>query len=261
MVTLSVGSNFMKTLLYILTFIIASCNHRTKLSEQTRSIDSLPVKTTEAKIDKTKYYAKSDSLIITTENSDTLKYSKQDFNEIVDNFPALYREFVQDPQTNYYSNDKVNGFNSEVGQDSYYILYAFFLKKRTGEKRYNTEREKLIKIYNDINSIFGLLNYGGTYFGHRYRRIIGYAEYAVYQYKENGDYYRKKYDIKKQKQLYLALLRQKIADEISVDNEVPRKDEKAKRQRELFNYVDHLDGLITDNFYLEKAQEFQFLHY
>ncbi len=234
-----------RIIIFIVILINSSCNTRQK----------------EAKTDRTKYYTTGDTLTIYTENADTLKYSKQEFNEIVDSFPELYSGVVQHPDINYYGNPNLNQFRSEVGQDEYYILYAYFLKKQTGEKRYTKQRATLIEIYNDINSIFGQLSYGGTYFGHQTNRIIGDAEYSIYQYQGNEDYFIKLYDIKKEKQLYMALLRQKIVDEVSVDNEIPQKDEKAKRQRDLFKYVKHLDSLITNNFYLKMAEEFQFSNY
>ncbi|HSZ86962.1 MAG TPA: hypothetical protein VK787_13095 [Puia sp.] len=110
-------------------------------------------------------------------------------------------------------------FGSEIGQDEYYILYAYFLKKKNNKNNFEVRRNTLIKIYNDINEIFGMLSYGGTYFGHQGRRIIGYAEYSIYLYSQNEEDYKKKYDISKQKKFYINSLKQFIVNEESADVE------------------------------------------
>jgi len=102
---------------------------------------------------------------------------------------------------------------------------------------------------------------GGTYFGHMYTRILGYAEYSIYlNNTDKDDYYHKDYNIAKQKALYIGLLKQLINDEISTDYEITETD-KTKRKKELIKIADEIGYLITEYFYLERAQEFQFSHY
>ena len=240
-------------------------------SSQITLKDTIPQSSTN--VDKTKFYVTTDSIKIISNTSDTLIYSKQDFNEIVDNFPTLYENFPDYPdisygRSGYYKsiidknvNKKDISFSSEGGEDEFYILYAYFLKKKNIGKELAVRRNHLITIFLKINLILDILNYGGTFYGHQGSRINGYAEYAIYLYKEDSNDFNKPYDISKQKNLYINLLRQKIKDEISIDNEVPRKAEKDMRQKDLFKMVDELDKLITDNFYLTEAQQFQFLNY
>src|SRR4029079_15576325 len=80
-------------------------------------------------------------------------------------------------------------FGSEAGQDEYYILYSYFLKLTNVGQNLELRRQKLFQIYQDLNQIFGLLNNGGTFFGHQYRRLNGYCEYGVYQYKQFKEFF------------------------------------------------------------------------
>ncbi|MEO6633137.1 MAG: hypothetical protein ABIN13_15485, partial [Mucilaginibacter sp.] len=152
-------------------------------------------------------------------------------------------------------------FSSEVGQDGYYSVYAYFLRLRNGDKPFATQRAKLIKLYGDINSIFEKLMGGGTYFGHQETRILGDAEYAVSLYPKNkDDYYVKTYNIAAQKQLYIKALQQRIDDELAANSELSGKDRIATKA-ELYKTVSNIDGLITEYFYLKMAQQFQYTKY
>jgi hypothetical protein len=234
-------------------------NKKTSASETTKK-----TKTTTKDVN-SKYYTTKDTILITNEIGETLEFSKQEFNNLIDNHPEFfnaYKEYgyPQDPDQAYHCNTSSIEFSSEVGQDNYYILYAYFLKQKNGVKEYAKQREKLIDIYSNINSLFGHFEYGGTYFGHQRKRILGYAEYSIYLLPKNKDDISKTYDITKQKELYIKSLRQLIDDESKIDNETLGK-EKIERTKELNKIIDDLDKLITDNFYLRRAQEFHYEHY
>lgn len=261
----------MKQIIYILTITVGllSCNN------QPKHVDKKPIANITAetkKVENSKYYTQQDIILITTEIGETLKYNKEKFNQIVDNFPALYKDNVQDPDFTYFSNDiwkdivDKNGnevhltFGSEVGRDEYYTLYAYFLKQKNGINKFAQQRQKLIDIYLNINSLFGHFEYGGTYFGHQSRRILGYAEYSIYLLPKTKEDILKTYDITKQKELYIKSLQQLIEDESKIDFNTLGQ-EKIERNKELNKIVDELDKLITDLFYLRRAQEFQYGHY
>ena len=70
----------------------------------------------------------------------------------------------------------------------------------------------------------------------------------------------KTYGIKKQKANYIESLRQLIEDESKIDFKTSGIN-KIERIQKLNKIVDELDKLITDNFYLRRAQEFQYGHY
>jgi uncharacterized protein YfeS len=233
-----------------------SCNNQTKHTDTTARHDTTRQVVSARNQDKSKYYTTTDTLMITTETGDTLKYSKDEFNH----HPELNNEYVQDPDQTYYCNSDNEQFGSEAGQDAYYILYAYFLKQKNGIDIYAERRKKLIDIYSNINSLFGYFAYGGTYFGHQQSRILGYVEYSIYLYSQSEKYFAKTYDIVKQKELYIKSLRQLIEDESKIDfNTLVQ--EKLTRNRELNKIVNNIDKAITENYYLRRAQEFHYRHY
>jgi len=224
---------------------------------------------TDKRIDKSRLYYQGDSLTIVSGNNDTLIYSTVDFNEIVDNFPTLYEENPKHPDLSYaesgYFKDIVTNkgtqkhisFASELGQDEYFILYAYFLKKKNSGEQLDSQRNRLLSIYQNINTIYALLSNGGTFFGHQASRIPAYVEFALNQYKRDHNYYDKVDSVEKQKRLYLLLFRQTLYDENEAYHELQ---DESKLQR-YENHLEILDSLITDNFYLKKAKEFQYSNY
>jgi len=207
-----------------------------------------------------KYYTISETLLIPTETGDTLKFSKESFNRIVDEHPELYQDLVYNPDFLYHAHVDKGDFDSEQGQDVYYVLYAYFLKQKNGITKFKAQRKKLINIFSNLNSLFSHFQYGGTFFGHQQLRILGYAEYSIYLYPKNSNDFEKTYDITKQKELYIKSLRQLIRDESTIDFETLG-NEKIERIRKLDKIVDELSSLITDIFYLRRAQAFQYGNY
>ncbi len=257
---LLIGDNFMKTLLFISIFALLSCNSQTKQADQNQSADTVVQVETSTKPDNSKYYTTQDTIIVAAETDDTLKYAKTDFNSIVDKHPEFFETYPENPDQAYYNDNDKEEFGSELGQDCYYELYAYFLKQKNGIEKYAEQRKKLIGIYSNINTLFGYFQYGGTYFGHQSRRILGYAEYSIYLLPKQKKDIEKTYDITKQKELYIKSLRQLIDDESKIDfNSMGN--EKIERTKRLNKVVDELDKLITDNFYLRRAQEFHYEHY
>lgn len=261
----------MKIPFCIVSLIIIGCNSQSK-TEALNHTDTSVIKN-QSLVDKSQLYAKADSIMITSKHFDTLKYSKKEFNQIIDNFPSLYLSIPVNPDISYaqsgYFKDVIEAdsdkkhlsFGSEQGQDTYYILYSYFLRQQHKDEHLDRVRETLINIYQTLNEIFGYLYHGGTYFGHQYNRINGYAEYGVYEYKSFSDIHNRLEDISKLKQLYLASLKEIIHNEIEVVNENPTEKGKFERKYELLKYVTILDTLITNNFYLKKAQQFQYSYY
>ena len=251
----------MKLLSYILLLIFLSCNSPSKKAGPKIDPDGSTHSDRVKQADKSNYYTTKDSLLISTETNETLKYSKEEFNKIIDTHQELYNDKVQDPEATFYcSGGNREPFSNEAGQDEYFVLYAYFLKQKNGIEKYAERRKTLIDIYLSINSLFQHFQYGGTYFGHQPSRILGYAEYSVYLYKEHEKTLTKTYDISKQKEYYIKLLRRLIEDESKIDNEILGQ-EKIKRNKQLNRIVDNLEKAITDNFYLRRAQEFQYEYY
>lgn len=204
----------------------------------------------------------SGDTIIYTADADTLRFKKKEFPELYERFEKLGEcVFINDPDIIYKGDKHLGDFGCEVGQDEYYVLYAHYLQGINGIKQNSTERKKLVQLYRKINELFGRLNYGGTYFGHQYSRIAGYVEYDIYVHAKGKDMENPNtYPITKQKNLYLASLRQLIADESTVDFETMGQ-EKIERNKELNKIVDAIGRQITDKYYLGQAQEFQHANY
>jgi len=254
-----------------MTLFIFGCNSQTN-NHPLKQVDTSFVKN-QTSIDKSQFYVKRDSVIISSKYFDTIKYSKEAFNQIIDNFPSLYLSIPVNPDISYaqsgYFKDVIetNGnkkhlsFGSEQGQDKYYILYSYFLRQKQNDKHLDSVRENLINIYQTTNDIFSYLNYGGTFYGHQLNRINGYAEFGVYEYRSFYDIDNKLTDIQKLKQLYLTSLKEIVHREIELDNEIPQRSDKIKRENEVLKYVATLDKSITNYFYLKKAQQFQYSYY
>jgi len=256
----------MKLPIYLLPFLLIACQSPTTKPQDLPANDSS--KQILSKEADTTLFAKSNTVVITSENRDTIRFGRQEFNEIVKYFPALYSDLPQPPDISYYQSGifqeitdadgkkKTISFSSEAGQDEYFTLYAYFLKRKNNQREANARRSALIKIYDDLDSIFGALSYGGTYFGHMYARIPAYAEYSLYTYEGLKQYYTKDYLITEQKRIFLISLRQFITDQVKVDENISDEGARNKRQRALFDTVDEIDNLITDYFFLKSTQEF-----
>jgi hypothetical protein len=256
----NVSGNSMRPLFIILVLLGFSCNSQTKKNDRDANGDSIQKVSAIKKKGNSKYYTTIDTLLIATETGDTLKFSAKNFNKIVDEHPELYEDLTYNPDYVYHANMDNDDFGSEQGQDVYYVLYAYFLKQQNGVEKFAEQRKKLISIYSNLNSLFRHFQYGGTFFGHQRLRILGYAEYSIFLYPKSKNDFEKTYDITKQKELYIKSLRQLIRDESTIDFET-RGNEKIERTKKLNKIVDELDNLITDIFYLRRAQAFHYDNY
>jgi len=250
----------MKLILSIpLIVILSACTNHSAQTGQKSAVD-IKSDSSNTGADRSKYHVANDVTIVVNELPDTLRYTKADFNKLIDTHPEFFNDITENPDLSYQCMADYGRFGSEAGRDEYYILYAYFLKQTNGGEKYAACRSRMIDIYSNINSLYAAIQYGGTYFGHQFSRIIGYAEYAVSLYKDFGQHPEKKYDISRQKELYIKSLRQLVADEISMDPERTEQ-EKIQSSKELNALVDNIDKDITDIFYLRRAQEFQYRHY
>lgn len=249
----------MKHLLYIFFLTTLSCNNQSKKIDKSviEKNNNIVLK---HQIDNSKYYTEKDTVYINTEIGETLKFAKAEFNQIIDKHPEFFKKYPNNPDQLYFNDNDREEFGSEVGQDTYYTLYAYFLKQRNGIDKYAKQRKKLIEIYSNVNSLFGQIQYGGTYFGHQAMRILGYAEYSIYLLPKEKNEIQKTYDITEQKKLYIKSLRQLIEDESKIDFNTLGK-EKEERNKNLNRIIDEIDKLISDNFYLSRTQEFHYGHY
>ena len=205
-----------------------------------------------------KKFIKSESQTIVIEMGDTLKFASTEFNKIVRAHPEFTNENTVHPDLTYRQMNKQTEFDSEAGQDVYYFLYAYFLKQKQSKNAFSKERKNLISIYTSINSIFGLINNGGTYFGHQHKRISAYAEYSIYLITKTKSNVAPNQDINKPIHRYLKSLERLINEKTKNDFNPQLKLEKTRKLNALMN---ELETLISNNFYLQQAIEFQQTHY
>lgn len=213
-----------------------------------------------------------EKVIVYKDDYDTITYSKNELNKIQKLFPYINPKITIPPDNAYLKSifvdyiDK-NGkkenytFGSEAGQDGYFILYAYFLKHKNGEK-FEKERQDLIKIYRNINEIYGRIEMGGTYFGHQYKRILGAAEYSVYLFKTHSYKYYKERNRLNEKQNFIMHLRKVIKNK-DKQNDVYFKDKREiDKRKEIFEkLINTINNLITNEFYLKEAKKFEVENY
>jgi len=247
----------MKIYILIITIGLLSCNNHQK------QLDNSSVNTVDnkiSKVDNSKLITHLNTILIATEIGDTLKYTKTEFNKIINTHTEFFEEYPDNPDQTYSKANDKEEFSSEFGQDTYFALYAYFLKQKNGVEKHVHQRQKLINIYSNINSLFKQFENGGTYFEHQKMRILGYAEYSIYLLPKAKKDISKTYGIKKQKANYIKSLQLLIEDKSKIDFKTLGIN-KIKRIQKLNKIVDELDKLITDNFYLRRTQEFQYEHY
>ena len=241
--------------IFAFSLALLACNGQEKNVENPKTAITI----SESKPDTTsKNLIKSDNQTIVLEMGDTLKFASNELNNIVRAHPEFTNAITVHPDLSYRQMNKQTEFESEAGQDIYYILYAYFLKQKQSKNTFFKERKNLINLYKSINSIFGLINNGGTYFGHQHKRISAYAEYSIYLISENKSNLAPNQDIKNLKHRYLKSLKRLINDKTKNDFNPQGKLEKTKKLNALMN---ELKTLISNNFYLQQAKEFQKTHY
>jgi hypothetical protein len=224
---------------------------------------------TENKHDPNIYFISSDSIDIPSIGDATNRYGKFEFNNIVKHFPELTNKSPSSPNITYnylskiftswidsLGNTQELSFAGEAGQDEYYQLYAYFLKRFNGDVNFKSARKNLVNVYYQINDICETLHRGGTFFGHQYYRIPAIAEYSIYLYKGSREDFVRKYNYSKQKELFIASIRQLVIDEESVNFDYVNSSKKKKRLKELLKSINNLDNLISDYFLLKSAQTY-----
>jgi hypothetical protein len=252
-----------------------TCKYSTGERQKNNQTDTIATHEVEGGADSADDYPdNSDTIVMVFKDDDTLHFSKAEIDSIRKYYPEIDNGGEYDAETAYaiegreralmseVQKRKVKNFSSEAGHDEYCMVYGYFLRKRHGEKKFREQRGRIIEIFRCINDIHGGFNVGATYFGHQYKRIEGYGEYAVdFMYnKDLSSYYEKQYPVNGQKKLFIASLKQFISDEAEFDIGEST-DYKNDRKKAMFKKVDKLDSLITNYFYLRQAMMFEYTFY
>lgn len=200
------------------------------------------------------FYTQKDSVFILYAENDTLIYSRDEYNELVDRHPEFFTDHPIPPDSTYYGHPDNPDFGSEAGQDLYYVLYAWFLKQKENLSKYDEQRSKLRKIFLLLNSMFQKLEYGGTMYGHMVPRIEAYVEYDIYKYsiQHNEDY---SSGFSARKSQFHQKMNHVIATYEKTDFETLGA-EKADRYREIKKILSQSFQLISNDFYLKGVINF-----
>ena len=252
---------FNKLLLFLFISLQLSCSNQNKKNDITEEKNHLIKVETTKKKNQSKHYTKLDTIIIETERGEILKYEKAEYNQMIDLHPEFFSAYPSPPKISYRLSYDYENNECEITQDIYFNLYAHFLKKKNDEIELKKERKNIIDIYTKINSIFQRLKYGGTYFGHQYSRILGFAEYSLFRMAKDKKEFNNIYNISKQKSLYIESLQQLIKDENSIDFETIGEKNKLERLNDFNKTIDEIEELISNSFYLKSAQSFQYENY
>jgi hypothetical protein len=151
----------------------------------------------------------------------------------------------------------------------FYVLYGHFLKERNGKKADASLRKRTVKSFMVINDIYREISGGHpSYFRHQEVCISGYVEFVVYNYLRMGESLDKKFDIKKQRQIYIQSLRQEVLDaEADPESlvygymgEITNRERK-ERINTALQLVDELEPCIETYFDLKAVQQYHYSHY
>lgn len=263
---------------------IASCRNKDSTASKTPgNIDTtIQVKHANTIYDSIIHFEKNPALytdldtIRIGDEYDTLVYSKKEFNEIIDLFPDLHDNIPLHPDIAYFKSGiyknfiDENGaqqnvsFGSESGQDEFYVLYAYFLRKKVHYKEADDLRQKLLTGCRLIRSMFLSIEGFGTYYTHMYSRIKGIVEYWIYW---QGESITDPYDLGKaininaQRELFIGSLKKELSDAIQADNNIASPTEKSEKRTKVFALIEELNSLITAHFLLRCFQQYRYSYH
>lgn len=205
---------------------------------------------------------KRDSIAITTaDNKVYQNISKYEYDLITAKAPELWQfnRVIISPDSLYISLSRINKINDlfrgESGKDDYFVWYAWFLKNEIGVNIYQQQRDTLLQIYTILQSAISKIAGGGTYFGHNYKRASAYIEYGIYSHHHYQD------SIMDVNNLVDRCDKEDTLDGVwqmlslyNKGNEVPLQ-EQAERLHYIHEYIEQLDFLLTNDFYIKWLQE------
>ncbi len=251
----------MKTLLLAFAVVLFSCGKQQPLIFEPAREDSIPPS------DSVTHVTTSDTIrMVAIVLNDTLEFEYD--SESYSGFERWFKEMATDkiiaPDKAYskfmsledYKAININ-FDSEAGQDNFYMLYAYFLQQINGKNNYSPERQKLTAAYHQINNLKSYYQYGGTYFGHMKYRIYGYAEYNIYTLDKSLN---AETDIAAGKASFISELKKIYAEKLNEDGDTMphEKPEKLKRMMEM---IDTIGNNISNAYTLKEVKHFYDDHY
>ncbi|KGO94978.1 hypothetical protein Q766_02380 [Flavobacterium subsaxonicum WB 4.1-42 = DSM 21790] len=196
---------------------------------------------------------------VTLNDSVLLKYPKIAYFGFESWFKDMVRVKVLPPNDawrNFTSLDQYNDikiyFSSEIGQDDFCLLYAYFLQQLNGVEKYQKERLALFSAYRKINKLKWYYQHGGTYFGHMHDRIYGYAEFSVYAFDKDLV---NNTNISKEKSVFISQLKKTFIQKLKEDADTMPKD-RLEHEKEMIKIIDEMSTDITNAYLLKELKQF-----
>jgi hypothetical protein len=143
-------------------------------------------------------------------------FDKNELQNHFRNYPELKLSKIVSPYDLYEIVEKKssekgdNTFGCEADADYVYIVYASVLEKKNGIGKYAKERENIIRIFQNLNEIDGMLAGGGTGTGHMESRLYGKAEYKLYKVINNIDLVDSSYNFSQSKNNYMKKIKKNV---------------------------------------------------
>ena len=139
----------MKIYIIIITIGLLSCNNQQKQLDNS-SVNTLDKKISKA--DNSKYITHLDTILIATEIGDTLKYTKTEFNKIVNTHTEFFEEYPVNPDQTYSkANDKeefIEAIQKLLSDEAFYYKIAEAGKKLVFENfNWANSTAKLMEIF------------------------------------------------------------------------------------------------------------------
>jgi hypothetical protein len=211
----------------------------------------------------------NDSVKIVSKSGLILRYSKKDYASITKYFNKIFTDNVSSPQSsfsNYFDESSKSKpmsvlFGGESGEDEFSVLYAHFLKKQNGEKKYETVRNELYELLNEMHNLYSYKARGGTYLFHLGERLESYVEYELYTNFKEDSIFVDKVNVAKQRELYIKLLRQQTNDFYEIYGKDDSLEETERRKKICNEYIDKIEKYITKSSYLNALLQYQYRNY
>lgn len=182
---------------------------------------------------------------------------EQQFNGII-GIPGLFRHpdhAYSYLMLEYQDSDRpiTNDYVSRAGKDEFYIRYAFFLHRYQYYvlSDYNDNRKVLYKLFNMINDFYFIQAGGGNYHGHVASRVPAFCEFELAKLTWGSCSLDNDQINTEEKKIFMDYLR----NQIGKFSTIPKSELEATQQR-LESVLNQIDKLITNNYYLQAAENF-----
>jgi len=248
----------MKIFLIAYMLLLVSCTKSRETVVDLPSVDTIPSEPIPQETDTIT------RIEVILNDSVKLKYPKVAYDGFARWFKTMQSKKIMPPDAalqNFVALDDYNDiqiyFTSEVGQDDFYMLYAYFLQQVNGVEKYSKERHALFSAFRILNKLRWYYEYGGTYFGHMHDRIYGYAEFSITTIDKDLS---NNTNIDKEKNTFLSDLKKVYIQNLKEDGNTLLKD-KPKREKEMVKMIDEMGAYITNAYQLKEVKQFYADHY